>query len=114
MPSNLHVPCDASNILRGLALCPRGHGGCELVQIPDVNLRVRSSRRQEIALEGVEVEGLDGAGVLVLGEHDRVGIALDHLVGVVHGDHAAIQTTYDSTLRSETVHNVSIFPCLHN
>ena len=104
---NSPIPGHVPHVVGRLALGAGRHGRRHLVEVPDEDFRFGGAGGEEVLLEGVEVEGLDGAGVLVLGEDEgALRLAGDHLAGVVHCHQALVEAAHDDPGAAESGNDV--------
>lgn len=99
---HLSVPRDGQNVFRRLRLCARRHGGVGVVHVPDEYFRVAGAGREQILLERVEIERVDGAGMLAGMRHQTI-LALQQFGDVVDFYYALVAAAHDGAVFACTV-----------
>uniref|UniRef100_A0A182MXT4 Uncharacterized protein n=1 Tax=Anopheles dirus TaxID=7168 RepID=A0A182MXT4_9DIPT len=95
---HLPVPRQPLHVLVRGHFRARAHRDGRVVQIPDEDLRLGRTARDEIVLERVVVEAPHRTLMLLLLRHERV-LAGQQLCHVVHLQHAVLASTGDETAR---------------
>ena len=69
LSTHLPIPGYATDVLQRVDLVARAHGIAGVVQVPDEDLTLTSSRRQQVGLERVKVQRADRPCVLAVLVH---------------------------------------------